>query len=166
MTQLKILAYISAHLSSTTSDTITFDTDSKEAIIDTGCSRTLTYDRKDFITYKETDGEVEGLGTHKIIGTGTVKYTVLDDKGVKADIICKDAIHVPTLDVRLLSPQQFVQQADDPNAEGVVKATHFILKWESYVKSVPYHGENNLPILVTAPGAKLAHAYISKHLMK
>ena len=81
-TQLKILAYISAHLSSTSSDTITFDTDSKESIVDSGCSRTLTFDRKDFITYEETDGEVEGLGTHKIVGTGTVKYTVLDDDGV------------------------------------------------------------------------------------
>ena len=103
MTQFKILAYISAHLSSTSSDTIYFDTDSKQAIIDTGCSRTLTYDRKDFITYEETDGEVKGLGTHHFFGTGTVKYTVLDDDGVKVDIICKYAICEPTLDVILLS---------------------------------------------------------------
>ena len=73
LTQMKFLAYISAHLSRIKSDTIYFDTDTKEVIVDTGCSHTLTYDRNDFISYDITSDEVEGLGTHEIVGTGTVK---------------------------------------------------------------------------------------------
>ena len=162
-TQMKILAYISAHLSHTKSDTVAFDTDAKEAIVDTGCSRTLTFDRNDFITYDVISGEVEGLGTHQIIGTGTVEYTVVDDTGTSHPIRCHDAIHVPSLDIRLISPQQIAQQDKLGSTEAIVRGNHLFFKWDGHSKTIPYHGESNLPVLVTAPGAKLANAFISKH---
>ena len=104
-TQIKILAYWNAYLNGTSNDVISFDTDAKEAILDTGCSRTLTYDIGDFTTYEPCTGEVEGLGKHKIVGVGTVKYTVVTDSGNTTNIIINDAIYVPTLDVRLISVQ-------------------------------------------------------------
>ena len=54
-------------------------------------------------------GKVEGLGVHNIVGTGTLKYTVLDDNGDKVNLLINDAIHVPTMDVRLISLQQIAQ---------------------------------------------------------
>ena len=137
-TQLNILSYISAYLNSNESNCISFDTDAIEAILDTGCSRTLTYDKNDFITYEPTTGEVDGLGTHKIVREGAVEYTVMDDNGYKTDIIIHEAIHVPTLDVRLISAQKFVQENEHLNAEGAIKSTHLVLRWDKYVKSVPY----------------------------
>ena len=49
--------------------------------------------------------KVEGLGIHNIIGTGTLKYTMLDDNGDKVNLLTKNEIHVPTMAVRLISLQ-------------------------------------------------------------
>ena len=67
-------------------------------------------------------GKVEGLGIHKIRGTGTLKYTVLDDNGDKVNLLIKNAIHVPTMDVRLILIQQIAQQSEDLLAGGNVRA--------------------------------------------
>ena len=96
--------YISAYLNSNNSHSIRFYTDSIEAISDTGYSHTLTYDIHDFVTYKPTTGELDSLSTHTILGKGTVRYTVMDDTRHKTDTIIQDTIHVPTLDVILMSP--------------------------------------------------------------
>ena len=82
---------------------VNFDTDSVEAILDTGCSSTLTSERDDFITYEPDSGQVEGLGTHNIIGKGTIRYKVLDDNGNIETLQIHDVIHVPTIKIRLIS---------------------------------------------------------------
>ena len=69
------------------------------------------------------------------------------------DIIIEAAIYVPTLDVRLLSTQRYVQYMLDLNSEGSIGPTHLGIKWGEHVKSVPYNGTSNLPVLCTAPGA-------------
>ena len=132
--------------------------------MDTGCSTTLTSERSDFITYEKDSGKVEGLGTHDIVGTGTVKYTVLDDNGNPRNIIIHDAIHVPSLEIRLISVQQWAQQNKDPLAGGHILSKHLLLRWDGYNKTVPYNCNSNLPILYTVPGGKRATAYISKHI--
>ena len=96
-------------------------------------------------------GKVEGLGVHNIVGTGTVKYTVLDDNGDKVNLLIKNAIHVPTMDVRLISLQQIAQQSKDCKAGGDIRA------------DACYLLGSNLPILYTLPGIKIAEAYIAKH---
>ena len=150
--QLKILAYLNAYINGTSADVISFDIDTKEATLDIGCSRTLTYDRSDFITYRPCTGEVEGLGKHDIIGLGTVQFSVVTDNGNTTPITIHDAIYIPTLDVRLISIQKYCQQTLELSTEAVL------------VKSVPYNVTGNLPILCTAPGAQRPSAYISKHL--
>ena len=49
--------------------------------------------------------------------------------------------------------------------EAVVRPTHLRLSWGRHVKSVPYNGTSNLPVLCTAPGAQRAAAHISKYLL-
>ena len=164
LSRFKISAYISAYVNGTSAEVISFDTDAKECILDTGCSRTLTFDLKDFFSYKPSPGEVEGLGKHNIVGVGTVKFTVVTDNGYTTDIIINDAIYVPTLNVRLISIQQLCQQKLGTKMEAVVGPTHLRLSWGRHVKSVPYNGTSNLPVLCTAPGAQRASAHISKHL--
>lgn len=61
------------------------------------------FDRKDFIKYIKTTEKVDGIGTHLIVEKGTVKHTFIDDDDHEINIILHDAIHVPTLDVSLLS---------------------------------------------------------------
>ena len=122
---------------------------------------TLTFDLNDFISYKPSPGEVEGLGKHNIVGVGTFIFTVVTDSGYTTDIIIHDAIYVPTLNVRLLSIQQLCQQTLDLKMEAVVGSTHLKLRWGRHVKSVPYNGTSNLPVLCTAPGAQRAAAPVS-----
>ena len=63
-----------------------------------------------------------------------VKYTVIDDQGKKVNLFIHDSIHVPTLDVRLISVQQLEQQNADPNAGGHVIAEYLKLTWDNHVK--------------------------------
>ena len=89
--------------------TVSFDSDAVDAILDTRCSTSISFERNDFIDYKTMKGKVEGLGIHNIEGTGTIKYTVLDDNGDKVNLLIKNAIHVPIMDVRLISLQQIAK---------------------------------------------------------
>ena len=162
-TTSRILAYHCAHVSYRHKGTVKFDSDAVEAILDSGCSTSISFEENDFINYKPMAGKVEGLGIHKIRGTGTLKYTVLDDNGDKVNLLIKDAIHVPTMDVRLISIQQIAQQSKDPLAGGDVRADACYLRWNGLLKTVPYQTGSNLPILYTLPGGKIAQTYIAKH---
>ena len=159
----KVYAFHCAHVSFRNKGTVNFDSDAVEAILDSGCSTSISFERNDFINYKPMNGKVEGLGVHNIVGTGTIKYTVLDDNGDKVNLLVKNAIHVPTMDVRLISLQQIAQQSDDPSAGGDVRANACYLRWNGLLKTVPYQSGSNLPILYTLPGGKIAEAYITKH---
>ena len=59
---------------------------------------------------KPSNGQVEGLGIHKIKGRGTVNYTVMDNYGDQVNIIIDNALYVPTLNTILLPLQQLTQQ--------------------------------------------------------
>ena len=89
--------------------TVNFDSDTIEAILYTGCSTSISFEWNDVIDHKPMKGKVECLGIHNIVGTCTIKYTVLDDNGDKVNLLIKNAIHVPTIDVRLISLQQIAQ---------------------------------------------------------
>ena len=104
------------------------------------------------------------MGVHNITGTGTVKYTVIDDHSKKENLFIRDSIHVPTLDVRLISVQQLSQQNNDSEAGGRATADYLKLTLDNHVKTVPYHINSNLPILFIVPGGKIAEAYISRYL--
>ena len=159
----KIHAFHCAHVSYRHRGTVNFDSDAVEAILDSGCSTSISFERNDFIDYKPMNGKVEGLGVHNIVGTGTIKYTVLDDDGNSVNLLIKNAIHVPTMDVRLISLQQIAQQSDDKSAGGDVRADACYLRWNGLLKTVPYQTGSNLPILYTIPGGSIANAYITKH---
>ena len=75
--------------------TVKFDSDAVESMLDTGCSTFISFELNDFIDYKPTKGKVEGLGIHDIVGTGTLKYTLLDDNGDQVNVLIGNEIHVP-----------------------------------------------------------------------
>ena len=84
----------------------------------------ISSEHSDVITYKPSTGKVQGLGVHRVVGTGAVKYTVVDANRDKVNILIRDSIHVPTLDVRLISIQQLTQQHDNPRAGGHVTGNY------------------------------------------
>ena len=90
---------------------------------------------------------------------------MLDNNGDKVNLLIKDAIHVPTMDIRLISIQQIAQQSEDPLAGGDVRAEACYLSWNGLLKTVPYQKGSNLPILYTLPGGKIAQTYIANHTL-
>ena len=93
-----------------------------------------------------------------------MKYTVIDDQGKQVNLFIRESIHVPTLDIRLISVQKLAQQNTNPEAGGHVVTDYLKLTWDNHVKSVPYHSSRYLPILFTVPGGKITKAYISRHV--
>ena len=102
-----------AFTSSNEYDIVNFDTDSISIILDTGASYTFTYCIQNFIEFSPLDDKVESLGTLKIKGVGTVKYDILDDDGIRRQLIIRNAYFVPDLSTRLISPQQVVCKQSD-----------------------------------------------------
>ena len=97
---------------------------------------------------------VQGLGTLKIHSVGTIEYSILTDKRVHTKLIIKGAYYVPSLGTRLVLPQQICQQYNSVYEGG---ANYFKLRWKSHCKPIQLTKANNLPLLYTASGNKLAH---------
>ena len=45
----------------------------------------------------------EDLGIHNVVGSGTIKYTIIDDDEQTMNLIKRYALYVPTLDAQLIS---------------------------------------------------------------
>jgi hypothetical protein len=80
------------------------------AIVDTGASMCLTFDKADFISYQPLTGKViKGLTKGvEVQGVGIVSWTV-EVNGNPLNLKLR-ALHVPATDVRLLCPQQLRQE--------------------------------------------------------
>ena len=149
----KLATYLGAFNNSNSHDnTVPFDSDSHQIIIDTGASATFTPSRDDFISYTSFKGKVQGLGHMKIVGKGTVRYTITDENGAHMQILISNAYHILHLPIRLISPQQVAQQSKDPPAGGYTTKTNYVLAWDYHTKTVSYEKHNNLPVLHTTPG--------------
>ena len=126
-------------------------------------SFTISHYREDFTSLPPFNGQVEGLGVHGILGKGTVTYIVIDNVGIKTNIIIDNTLYVPTLTT--MSLQQLSQQSDDKCTGGHILGDILYLRWNHYEKVVLYHSENNLPVLLPVPGGTKAAAYISKYML-
>ena len=112
ITIANINSYLGAHVARGSSSHIHFDSDAVE-ILDSGCSYTISFCREDFINFKPSKGQVEGLGIHNIEDKGTLNYTVIDNNGEHINISIKNTLYVPSLHTRLFSLQQLAQKHED-----------------------------------------------------
>ena len=91
--------------------------DQTPIVIDSGASVCLTPFQSDFITpIKDTSlSDLNGLSsTTKVVGEGTVSWTVYDMFGTVRTIKCT-AYYVPDASIRLYSPQQYFQERSGGN---------------------------------------------------
>ena len=68
----KIKPFLGVHVAKNANAHIHFDSDDVEIVLDSGCSFTISYCREDFISFRPSVGQVEGLGIHKIKGRGLI----------------------------------------------------------------------------------------------
>ena len=82
-----------------------------DIILDTGCTFSITPDRRDFIEYHPgtTGHQVQTVnGPTDLTGYGRVRWTLISEDGSLLDMILP-CHHVPASNVRLLSPQDYCQ---------------------------------------------------------
>ena len=109
----------------------------------------------DFITELKPakNNKVRGTGGNlQIKGIGTLKWRIQDDMGKHHEIYINNALYIPYLQISLLSPQYWSQQAKDnaPQKNGTWCATydnHCVLHWDQqrYTKTVQHDKRTNTP---------------------
>ena len=147
--------------SSSLQGVVTFNTDSHNVIVGTGATAAFSPSLQDFTEFMPMDSAVQGLGTLKIKGIGTIEYKILTDKNIFTTLTIRGAYYVPSLGTQLLSPQQICQQYKSTYEGG---SNFFKLRWSNHCKTIQLTKANNLPILYTALGntvAQTVHAHVA-----
>ena len=115
-------------------------------ILDSGATYAITPHLDDFIkgTYVSINSTVRGLtSTTPIIGRGTIRWSFKDIHGVPATLEAF-AHHIPSAEVRLFSPQHFLQCTGGGEFR-LTKATTFLTLKDGTSLEIPYHPSNGLP---------------------
>jgi hypothetical protein len=118
-------------------------------VIDSGATMSLTPVLSDFITPLQVPEhanirQVNGL--IKIEGVGQVRWHMRDLFGSTVTVETT-AYYIPCADVRLFSPQVYLQ--DNPGGEYIMQYNRTILQTNSgETLVVPYHYSNNLPMIL------------------
>ena len=144
-----------------TEDLCKFDTDSKPLGIDNHASKCMDNDERDFIIEITplSNMRVKGAGEFlKVIGKGTVRWKIEDDKGKYHNIIIKYALYIPGPSSYLLCPQQWSKQVKDdvPRKRGTLCATYdgeCVLQWEQrkYTRTIKCDPITNTSKIYTIP---------------
>ena len=69
-----------------------------------GASFAISMDIKDFIDIDKHRATINGLGSLRVEGKGKVRWSILNDKNEKVDLIIIDALYAPNLSIRLSNP--------------------------------------------------------------
>ena len=120
-------------------------------VIDTGCSLSLTPIKSDFVTKlsKTEVTDMQGIGNSiPVKGVGEVEWPVRDAFNNVALIRTK-AYFVPDADIRLFSPQTYVnkQKNDEPARMTLTKGKLEFCTTDGINLEFPYNPGNNLPLM-------------------
>jgi hypothetical protein len=154
--------------------TVRWDSDSYPIKIDNCCTKSISFDIKDFEQNSLQDAENKQVSgfvantTTPILKTGTIIWNILDDMGVPRKIKIPNSYYVPGGTSRLLSPQHWAQEAQDhypvPHGTSCITTSEaVILKWDQaqYTKTIYLNPNgNNVGTLWTEPGYVIANAAI------
>jgi len=97
---------------------LSFDTDGFTIGIDNHTSKCLSPSLKDFISpITPLQAALQGISSSiPVKGSGTLQWDVLDDDGKLHKFIIHNALYVPGMSMRLLSPQHWAQHSNSTNA--------------------------------------------------
>ena len=121
-----------------------------EIIIDSGCSKVVSPEKSDFVPGSLVDLPIP-LSMDGIAGSlvakqrGMVRYEVLNDKGDISIITC-EGYYLPTLRVRLLSPQVWMNHHKGGKYVMEYNRSHLQFPDGSHL-SLGYHPQTSLPVI-------------------
>ena len=135
-----------------------FDTDTAFVVCDNSANTHICND-KELFTELQPIGDTCHVATiggknSKPSGIGTVKWSWLDDTGVKHEYTLSNVYFFPGSPVNILSVTEFVKQLKDSQGTGIdTKASHSRFYWENNKFSCTFdHSTSNLPELPINPG--------------
>jgi hypothetical protein len=120
--------------------------------IDTGASCCISNCKDDFITFAPSSSTVlKGIGSGlNIIGTGTIKWSIINDNGDEVTLHLHNILYVPEAPMSLLSPQHMAQKTSS-NSDGFTSKGSFgVLTFGGFHRTILYNSTNNLPIIFLA----------------
>ena len=117
-------------------------------IIDSGASVCISPHRSDFITYHSSQMKIKDLFlSNQITGEGIIRWTMQDTNGHPVDVKLL-GYHIPTAEVRLLSPQVLPHTF---GGEGIITGTGIDFALSDGNKfSASYCPRSNLPLIPLA----------------
>ena len=121
-----------------------------EIIIDSGCSKVVSPEKSDFVPGSLMDLPIP-LSMDGIAGSlvarqkGMVRYEVLNDKGDISILTC-EGYYLPTLRVRLLSPQVWMNHHKGGKYVMEYNRSHLQFPDGSHL-SLGYHPQTSLPVI-------------------
>jgi hypothetical protein len=105
-------------------------------------------------------GKVDGINDGlEIAGRGTFKFKIADNDGRTHIIGAPNSLYLPKLKSCLLSPQHWVQEAEDGQTWLVNCAHRCVLQWADGRKMVPFNKSSNTLIFYTASSSCAYQAF-------
>ena len=153
----KSTTYVVSSIEARTTPTqvLQFDSGSFVIGVDNHASRCITNNMSHFITPPSptTNAILKGAGGKlQVKGQGTIRCQILDNSGRKHSNMIHNALYVPGLDICVLSPQHWSQQADDnaPLPDGTWCGTYnksCVLHWDQqrFRQTVSFDCHRNTP---------------------
>jgi Reverse transcriptase (RNA-dependent DNA polymerase) len=134
----------------------TFDGDTFDMVIDSGCSFCMTNDARHFVDEpEEINVAVKGIGGQLVKATrrGTVRWSFTNDDGQIHDEIIPNTYLNDECQYCLYSPQHIAQIANDSGTYSITTANKLQLVWdeEKQIKTVPIDPKLNIFIMRSAP---------------
>ena len=143
--------------------TVRFDTDAKPIGVDNRCSACISPYIEDFIgPLQDTNKTIKGFAGARTDNpkSGTLRWQWADDLGKKHTFEIPNSYHVPSCELRLLSPQHWAQTrnaADRETTRCITSSKNVYLRWtlgeENYELTLPLNKRgSNVGTLYSHPG--------------
>ena len=153
------------------SRTVMWDTDSKPVGHDTRASACISDDPSNFVkgTLKPCNRCVKTFGGKITTGIsiGTLRWSVVDDKGVKHTWLLPNSYCIPKAGLKLFSPQHWASCVGG-KAHSTTDANITSMTWNNGKSTlvIPHDPLNNVATFALAPGYKDFHAFETTIEMK
>ena len=102
---------------------VDFDSNAFNVLFDNCANRTVSPVKSDFFNLGKYDGELTGVGSAPIKGTGTIHWQTVADDGSKVDSYVENALYVPKIQHRILSVTQLGIQRTQRRIDGLQDLT-------------------------------------------
>ena len=95
-------------------------------MFDNGANVSIGIHEDDFIKLKKKPGSITGVGSAKAEGIGTIHWKLRTDSGKYIDVLMRDALYVPSMDLRIISVAQWGKQRTQDRKDGLSDNTKIV----------------------------------------